>query len=163
MIIDIIDYTAEQYAALTTVKLEEIRAAQRKKNALKKALDERLLAEKRKLVDRGTLPSTIWAQRRAELVAEYEADVEIVRDMLLFYLRYSANGEDNKAPVDVPYEVDYSLTEEERFAVVRDYYEGNYSDEEARFNAFVADEFAKSYLGELYSTLYYYFKDSADL
>ncbi len=158
MVIDIIGYTEEQYAALSTGKLQKILSAQAKKNALLKKLQERLLKEKQRLIDRGIYTSNIYSKLETELTEACDAEITAIRDALTFYLRYVADGKSqDKKPEGVPYEVDYSLSEEERMAVVRAYYERAYSDTTARFNAFVADTFAKSYLGEMYAPLYHYF------
>ncbi len=162
MIIDIINYTEEQYAALSAEKLQEIREAQLKKNKLLQSLAERLAAEKARLVDRGIFRSSIWTKRETELTAACNAEIEVVREALLFYLRYagteSGSGED-KVPSGVPYTVDYSLNEEERLLIVKEYYLNAYSNGQARFDAFEADAFARSYLGELYAPLWHYFQD----
>ena len=125
MVIDIISYTDKQLAALSTEKVLEIREAQLKKNQLQAELQERLKKEKQALIDRGIYPSNVWARLEAKLTAEYEKQVEILRDSLVFYLHYVADGAPITTP-DVPYEVDYSLSEEERAVIVKNYYERTY-------------------------------------
>ncbi len=162
MVIDIIHYTDEQYAALSAEKLKEVRTAQIKKDRLTKALTENIRKVKQSLIDRGIFSSSIWEKRKGELNAEYEAEVSVIREALLFYLRYAVNDSEGEVvPEDVPYEVDFSLDEEARLMVVRDYYLSAYSDGAARFAAFQADEFARTYLGELYAPLWHYFQDLA--
>ena len=156
MTIDIINYTEEQLAALSAEKLLEIRETQLKKDKLYAQLQENLAKEKRKLIDRGAYPSDVWSKMQAEQTAEYEKQVEILRDSLIFFLHYVADDAPMVYP-DAPYTVDYSLSEEERMLIVKAYYEGAYTDELARFKAFKQDEFAKVYLGELYSPLHDYF------
>ena len=156
MTIDIINYTEEQLAALSAEKLLEIRETQLKKDKLYAQLQENLAKEKRKLIDRGAYPSDVWSKMQAERTAEYEKQVEILRDSLIFFLHYVADDAPMVYP-DAPYTVDYSLSEEERMLIVKAYYEGAYTDELARFKAFKQDEFAKVYLGELYSPLHDYF------
>ncbi len=162
MEIDIIDYTPEQYAVLSTRELEEIRSAQRKKNALLKGLEKNLLVEKQKLMDGGAFLSNIWEKRENQLRAACQAEIEIVRESLLFFLHYSGNEYDYDAGgtrPSVAYPVDYSLSQTERMASVRDYYLGAYADPAARFNAYAEDAFAKSYLGEGYAALWHYFQE----
>ncbi len=164
MTIDIIDYTESQYAALSSEKLEKVRAAQIKKNGILAELSELLKKEKHHLMNRGVFPSTIYEQRAAELTAKYQAKVDEVREGLLFYLHYATNegtSGDTTNTTQVPYTVEYSLSAEERLTVVRSYYEQTYSNGAERFEAFKKDSFAKSYLGEYYAPLYYRFQDDA--
>ena len=159
MVIDIITYTEAQFAALSTEKIEEIRNAQLKKNKLTLALEARLREEKQKLIDRGIYPSDIWGKIEAKLRAEYDNDVQILRDGLLFFLHYVAEKESAGGATDngVPYTVDYSLSEEERMLIVKEYYETTYSDPAQRYAAFKEDAFVKVYIGELYLPLHDYF------
>ena len=53
-----------------------------------------------------------------------------------------------------PYPVDYSLSEAERFVVVKGYYMDAYDDAQERYDHFKRDSVAKAYLGELYPTLH---------
>ena len=158
MTIDIINYTEEQFAELSTEKLEEIRSAQLKKNKLTAALEEKLKTEKQRLVDRGAYPSDIWEKIEEKLRAKYAADVQIIRDGLLFFLHYVAEDEDKNTSLSgVPYKVDYSLSAEERMLIVKEYYETTYVDPAQRFTAFKEDSFVKVYIGELYLPLHDYF------
>lgn len=156
MTIDIINYSEEQLAALSAEKILEIREAQLKKNKLYADLQEKLAAEKRKLIDKGAYPSTVFSKIEEQWTAEYEKQVEILRESLVFFLHYVADD----APVvypSAPYTVDYSLSEEERMFIVKEYYETTYTDEYERYAAFKKDEFAKVYIGELYAPLHDYF------
>ena len=156
MTIDIINYTGEQLAALSAEKVLEIREAQLKKNKLESDLAERLVKEKQSLIDKGAYPSDVWSRIQAQLQAEYEKQVEILRESLVFFLHYVADD----APVvypDAPYKVEYSLSVEARMFIVRDYYEMTYDDPYARYIAFKKDDFAKVYIGELYAPLHDYF------
>lgn len=160
MTIDIISYTEEQFAALSTEKIEEIRSAQLKKNKLTAALELRLKKEKQKLIDNGIYPSDMWEKIEAKLRTAYENDVQILRDGLLFFLHYVAEDEKNSGGSTdngIPYTVDYSLSEEERMLIVKEYYETTYSDPAERYAAFKADTFVKVYIGELYLPLHDYF------
>ncbi len=158
MEIDIIDYTAEQLAALKDGELEKVRAAQRRKNNLRLELDKRLREEKERLMDNGLFLSNVWSRLEGETIARYEAEVAIIKESLLFYLHYANDSAaaDRVPPAD-DYPVDYTLSVEDRMIAIRDYYTNKYSDPTERFNAFHADEFAKSYLGEAYGSLWHYF------
>ncbi len=162
MRIDIIEYTDEQLAMLTVDALDEVRSAQREKDKLTERLRETLDQEKRSLVDRGIFTSTIWGKRKAELTADYQKDVETVRESLVFFLHYLTMQGVPEVPTEVPYTVDYALNVEERMKIVRDYYLFTYDDPVARFAKFKEDWFAKTYLGELYQSLYHYLEDFAD-
>ncbi len=161
MVIDIINYTEEQLAALSPTKLQEVREAQVRKNRLLNALAAEIAQEKQRLLDRGVFSSTIWEKRSAELTASCNAEIEIIKESLNFYLHYVSTEEGGTATPDVPYDVDYALTEEERMVAVRNYYTSAYTDAAVRFEAFAADEFARVYLGEMYAPLYHYFLDLA--
>ena len=160
MVIDIISYTDAQFAALTDEQLLEVQQAQLKKNRLKAALNEDLEKQKFRLIDNGIFLSTIWRWVQWKLNKTYNDEVENIRNSLLFYLRFS--GKTNGGDVDsAPYTVDYSLSDIERFNVVKTYYETTYTDGTQRFEAFKADVVAAQYLGELYAPLYDYFLESA--
>lgn len=161
MEITIIEYTPEQFAALTVEQIKEVRSAEVKKLALERALEEKLAEEKNKLIDRGVFLSSIWERLKEKLQAEHDAEVEALRHGLLFYLHYYTEHmklqEEDLS--NIPYEVDYALSEADRMKIVRDYYLGAYEDAEIRLDEFKKDEFAKTYLGELYAPLYDYFYD----
>ncbi len=159
MEIDIIDYTDERYANMKIGELQKVRDAQEKKNKLTEEYTERYYATKRKLIDGGVHPSTILSRLRTELTAAYNAEVERLREGLLFVLKIASGGSDGAVPTDVPYEVDYSLTTAERMRIVKVYYEEAYTDGQKRFDAFLADEFVEGYVEEYYMSLYYYFRD----
>ena len=109
------------------------------------------------MIDNGAYPSNVFARLKAELTAKYDAEVQTIREALLFYLRYVADDENSSLVSNVPYPIDYSLTEEERMLVVKEYYETTYEDPVARYMYFKKDNFARSYLGELYAPLHDYF------
>lgn len=155
MEIDIISYTDEQYAALTSEQLLEVQSAQLKKNRLDFKLEEEKRKEKHRLLTNGVFLSKVWELYCEKLQAEYEAEVENLRDSLLFYLRFSARPDG--AETEAPYIINYSYSMEERLAIVREYYDETYPNGVDRFNAFKADKVAPPYLGELYAPLYDYY------
>lgn len=155
MLIDIISYTNEQFAALTEEQILQIKEAQFKKNSLDRQMEEEKLKEKHRLLDNGTFRSQIWEQYRLALQKEYTDKVNVIREPLLFYLQFSVKPEDETAE-STPYPVDYSLDMSTRYYTVRDYYMAAYTDVDERVAAFKADTVARQYLGELYATLYDY-------
>ncbi len=154
MTIDIINYTEEQYAKLNNEQLMEVKKAQATKNRLKKKLTDEKLSEKYRLVKAGIFHSKIWSMICDRLQSEYNAEVEVLRDGLLFYLQYSGQQGTGSG---VGYTVDYSLSVADRVTLVKAYYLDAYSDPNERFEAFKNDPIAPSYLCEAYSGLYQWF------
>lgn len=152
MKIDIIAYTDLQLATLPPELIIEVQNAQVKKNRLQRRYEEACLKEKMRLVSNGTFLSPIWEKYCEELKSTYDIEIEGIREALLFVLRFVQKAEGETAL----YTVDYALTTEERYAIVKTYYESAYTDHKARFEAFEKDEVAKAYLGEFYQTLYFY-------
>ncbi|MBQ8885812.1 MAG: hypothetical protein IJY62_05550 [Clostridia bacterium] len=153
MLIDIITYTDEQFAALTEEQIREVESVQTKKNRLTEALEADKRAEKFKLVKKGIFRSAVFEKLCAELEEAYSVEVENLREGLLFYLRFTtgANG------LSAPYAVNFALTYEERAKIVKEYYDSHYAEPTERFEAFKGDGVAKTYLGEYYSLLFDYF------
>lgn len=156
MVIDVISYTDTQYAELSEEQLLEVRSAQLKKNKLTETLQKHLLEEKNRLVRNGIFTSEVWALTQKKLQEACETEIAVVREALLFYLRFSAKPTSSETE-NSPYPLDYALSDEERYAVVRDYYEATYSDAKELYAAFKADTAAMQYLGELYAPLHDYF------
>ena len=154
--IDIISFTDAQFASLTEEQLLQVQSAQVKKNRLDAQLEEKLIQEKHKLIDNGTFLSSLWNLYAQKLVREHEAEVENLRDGLLFYLQYSvkADGSDSSG---VFYTPDYSLDMRARYEQVLNAYLEEYETPAERFEAFKADKVALKYLGEYYGTLYQQF------
>ena len=159
MKIDIIQYTPEQFAELSSDEILEVKRVQLSKNRLARNLAEKKRAEKYKLVAAGIFRSNIWADICAALEDAYEQEIESLRDGLLFYLQY---GNQQGGSAVAPYRVDYSLSVVERAIIVRDYYNTTYADGQKRYEAFKADHFAKSYVGEMYASLRDYFYAYSD-
>lgn len=164
MTIDIISYTDTQYAALTEEQILEVQAAQLKKNKLLIKLEEDKRKEKYRLIENGVFLSKIWELYCEKLQKEYDNEVENIRESLLFYLRFTSkteSGSTETGPTNAPYLVDYSLTVEERFFIVKEYYLTTYADAEERYDAFLKDEVAIVYLGETYAPLHDYLGELA--
>ena len=160
-IIDIIEFTESQFAALSRGQLQTVKTAQQKKDRLYKDLREKLRREKHRLVKNGMFSSGIYDLLEERLTAEYEHEVEVVRQCLLFYLRYSMKPSAS-AMSGAPYAVDYTLSDDARLNIVRDYYNTQYPQPMERYSAFKLDRIAPQYLGELYAPLYTYYLTEAE-
>lgn len=169
MTIDIINYTSEQFAALSTEQILEVKRVQLSKNRLTRKLEEKKKSEKFRLLAAGIFCSEIWNAICAELDEAHAQEVEGLREGLLFYLHYgkqqtgsgSGSGSDSGSS-STPYPLDYSLSGQDRTVVVRDYYLNAYSSPTERYAAFLQDDVAKSYLGEYYAGLHDYLEYLAD-
>lgn len=159
MTIDIINYTDEQYALLTVEQLKEVRSAQVKKDKLEIKMEEELQEAKDDLIRKGIYNSGLYLLIKNKLKAEYEEQVELIRDGLQFYLKYSMQPEGTTW--DAPYTVNFALSYEARLTVVRNYYDSTYENAAERFEAFQEDVFAPRYLGELYASLYAHYRGQA--
>ena len=151
MVIDIISYTNEQYAALSQEQVIEVKKAQLQKNKLLQKLEETKRKEKFRLIEAGIYRSGIYEKLCQAYQARYEQDVENLRESLIFYLRFTEKPSQGTA--EAPYVMDYSLSHSERYDVVKAYYDGNYATALERFNTFADDKNAVSCLGEYYTTL----------
>ena len=152
MTIDIINYTEEQFAKLNSEQLLQVSKVHTSKNRLLRRLEEKKLSEKYRLVKAGIFRSGIWEKICERLQNEYDAEVEMLRDGLLFYLQYSGQQQGGAG-----YTVDYSLSVVDRTVLVKEYYIRTYDDVNERFEAFKNDQIAPSYLCEAYSSLYQWF------
>lgn len=161
MVIDIISYTDAQYAALTAGQLQQVISAQKKKNALMREYPKKVAAKKAELIENGAVHSDLWKEVFADMREEYETELNELREGLLTYLRYAVKPSEGDATTS-GYDLDYSLSIEERYAQVKKYFEEEYEDANLRFIAFKNDQNAEKYLGELYGTLYDYFYAQAN-
>ena len=157
MEIDVITYLEAQLSILTEKQLQEVQAAQIKKNRLLRELAEKLQQEKRRLINNGLFLSYTWAWTRAYWEKVYEEEIGWVRDGLLFYLQYTPIEEENP-----PYALDYSLSIAERMQSIKAYYLDHYDNVSERVTAFKADKIAARYLCEGYKSLLEYFEELAN-
>ena len=155
MDIYIIDYTDQQFSELTEEQLLKVKDAQLKMERLNTELSEKLEKERYSLIQKGIYNSSIWNVVQTVLSNACDREVQLLRDSLLFYLRFSGKQEGDAEQAG--YLLDYALTMEERFDVVQIYYEETYEDATERFEAFKEDKVARRYLGEYYAPLYDYF------
>ncbi len=162
MEINIISYTDAQFAALTEEQLLQVKNAQLKKNRLEAAMEEELQKEKERLLNNGIFLSSIWYSVQERLQEIYDQEIANIREALLFYLRFATKPDGSQAE-EAPYKVDYSLSDTDRFEIVRDYYMDTYTDPQMRFDKFREDSIAAKYLGELYAPLYDYFLEKVTM
>lgn len=150
MEIDIISYTDEQFASMTDEQILEVENVQLKKNRLTERLKEKKRGEKFRLL------------KAAFSVREY-GKTSAPHWRKAITKRWKASGTDccficasplSRRGDSAPYTVDYSLTYEQRLAVVRGHYDSAYPDPKKKFEAFKGDKVALKYLGELYAPLY---------
>ncbi len=156
---DIISLSAEEVQALTTVQLKLLRTAQQKKNALEHEMQQELEVYRCLCYTNNVFRSSLYEDKKAELEKEYEYQVEILREQLIFNMSLNEPTHDGETGDDggddTAYIVDYELSYLERYIIVRDYYM-SIEDPAERMALYTADEVAKQYLGSYYSTLYNY-------
>lgn len=156
---DIIEITQEEVDALATVQQKLLRTAQQKKNELKHKLDAQIAEYKTLTYANGTIKSSLAAAVQAELTEEYEYQVEILREQLVFNMSLkepTTGDETGGTGSDTSgYVVDYELSYLERYIEVRDYYLA-IEDPNERVALLAADEVAQQYLGSYYNTLFNY-------
>ena len=156
MEIDIIDLTSEEYADLNAIQMTMVYDAQKRKNAALASSESKKQSMIRRLVDLGTVRSTLRAAEEARLDQEAADKIEAIKFDLtrsLAYEKLQSSG-NAQGPYSYPSNPNYYLTMSERFLVVRNYYMNATSDPQARLAAFGADSLARQYLGEYYQTLY---------
>lgn len=156
---DIIDISADEAEALTTIQLKLLRTAQQNKNELYHKLQQELQAYYCLCNTNNVYLSSLYADKKAELEEEYEYQVEILREQLIFNMSLNEPTHDDETGDSgndsSGYIVDYELSYLERYIQVRDYYL-SIEDPDERLALYAADTTAQSYLGSYYTTLYNY-------
>lgn len=154
MTFDIITYTEEELAALSTVQMQLLRTAQKKKNELEHVMEAELAVFKQMICANGMQYSTLYNHKRAELEKEFQYQVEILREQLIYNLELNEPLTDSEewGGKDAPYLVDYKLSYVERYAIVKAYYL-SIEDTSQRMNLYLSDNVARHYLGSYYTTL----------
>ncbi|MDE7330323.1 MAG: hypothetical protein K2N30_04480 [Clostridia bacterium] len=151
---DIINLTPEELNRLTSVQMQVLRTAQKKKNELKENLEEDIKLFARLTLTNGTEASSLAEQKREELEAEFERECEKLAEQLNYSLSLSEPyPEPGEGDGEAGYIVDYSLSYNERYKIVRNFYLA-IEDPSERMALYSADATAKKYLGSYYSSLY---------
>lgn len=154
MTFDIVTFTQDELDALSTIQMQLLRTAQKKKNELQHSLEQDLVAWRNRIYANGFAASTLYAAKEAALKAEFEYNVEILREQLIYSLELNEPFPDGgTGGEDVGYIVDYSLSYVDRYAIVREYYL-SIEDPVERMRLYSNDEVARRYLGNYYTTLY---------
>ena len=156
MTIDIIDLTDPEYADLSPVQLAMVRVAQGKKNEILADAAEEKDRLQNQLISNHFARSSVMQYARERIDIEAEAQIEVVKEDLLYQLAYEALGSegDENGPYRYPENPNYNLSPSQRFLVVRNYYMQATDDPDARLQAYAMDTLARQYLGEYYTTLY---------
>ena len=149
---DIIDITDEALNNFSVAQMKLLRAAQEKKNALYHKMHLEYVEYLKTLRAAGLKDSTLKFSKYKALFEEFEYQCEVIAEELKYNLNVSSSG-GNGAEANSPYLVDYSLSYNERYKIVRDYYL-TITDREERMKRYAADDIAKNYLGTYYATLY---------
>lgn len=154
MTFDILDYTDEQLEKLTTIQMQLLRTAQKKKNELVRGMEQDLKMFRMLIMGNGTSVSNLYELKKAELQAELDYQIEVLKEQLIYSLELNEPVPDADSDQEkVGYIVDYSLSYTDRYNIVRAYYLAIENPVE-RMNLYTNDDVAKRYLGSYYSTLY---------
>lgn len=149
---NIIEVTEAGLRTLNVKQMKLLRAAQRKKDELKRKMDREYEEYKKFLMRAGLHDTSLIDSKYAALMAEFEYQCGIIADDLLYDI--NANGSSGfGSDYTAGYLVDYTLSYNDRYKIVRDYYLA-ITDREERMRLYSADEVAKRYLGTYYETLY---------
>lgn len=148
---NIIKITEEELKKLSVAKMRLLRTAQQKKDELEHNAEKEFIAFCEKAYSAGMNNSTLIEDKKAEIYKEVDYRIAILADNLVYSMGLldDPDGDDSK----VEYLVDYSLSYNERYIIVRDYYL-KFKDKEERMAKYSKDEVAKKYLGTYYGTLY---------
>lgn len=154
MTFDIIELNEGELERFSAIQMQLLRSAQKKKNELRHKLESDLNMFKTLILGNGMKHSTLYEQKQEELEAEFEYQVDIIKEQLLYSLDINEPypvGDDDQEMVG--YIVDYSLSYTDRYAIVREYYLA-IDDPALRMQLYTNDDVAKRYLGSYYSVLY---------
>lgn len=155
---DVIEISEEELSQLSTIQIRLLRTAQQKKDEMCRNAERDKQLFYRIALTNGIFNSSIVAAKNKEIDDELYMQLKILKDNLIYNMTLSepSGGDDLGEDPDVGYIVDYSLSYNERFIIVRDYYL-KISDPVERLNLYRADETARKYLSTYYTALYDYF------
>ncbi len=155
---DIIPITQTELDLLTVVQTKMLRTAQLKKNELYMKAEKELENFREMLMSAGTVNSTLYEAKKSELDADCAYQTAILADNLIYNMKLNEPSTDGdlggeEGDEQVGYIVDYSLSYNDRYIIVRDYYLA-IRDPDERMALYMADDTAKKYLSSYYSTLF---------
>lgn len=150
---DIIELTPEELSNFTSVQMQLLRSAQKNKNTLRENMDRDLRLFKSLLLTDDVFNSSLYAQKRAELEREFDFKTESIAEQLRYNLSLSEPYDPDDNADEAGYIVDYTLSYNERYRIVRDYYL-SITDPAERMALYSADDTARKYLGSYYASLY---------
>ena len=152
---DIINLTETELKALNAVQMRLLRTAQQKKDELYRKAEKDLKTFKKIVLTAGMKNSNLVAAKEAELQDELDFKTAYLADNLIYNMSLNEPGGETGGGGDeeAGYLVDYSLTYNERYVIVRDYYLA-IEDPVERMELYKADDVAKEYLASYYSTLF---------
>lgn len=153
MTLDILTGTGYKESELSVYQLSFVRSSQERKNNRIRKYNEQLVELRRKYAKHGTLRSNVYTAEKNALQTQYTADLEQIKDDMLFKLKYLAVSDSASSDYSYPTNLDYTLAAADRYYVVYNYYM-TMTDPSVRFALYQADNTAKNYLGSLYATLY---------
>ena len=155
---DIIDITEDRLKELSVVQMKMLRTAQQKKDELVRKFEKELNRFRAVVFTSGMKNSTLIEDKDRELRDELGYQTALLADNLIYNMSLNepSNGGDiggDGGDEEAGYIVDYTLTYNERYIIVRDYYLA-ITDPDERMALYAADETAKKYLSSYYTTLY---------
>ena len=155
---DIIDITEDRLKELSVVQMKMLRTAQQKKDELVRKFEKELNMFRAVVFTSGMKNSTLIEDKDRELRDELGYQTALLADNLIYNMSLNepSNGGDiggDGGDEEAGYIVDYTLTYNERYIIVRDYYLA-ITDPDERMALYAADETAKKYLSSYYTTLY---------
>ena len=155
---DIIQLTETEIEALSVVQMKMLRTAQQKKNELYHKAERELKNYTEMTLGAGMKNSTLAESKRAALWQEADYQTAILADNLIYNMSLNEPSGDGDIGGDggdegAGYIVDYSLSYNDRYVIVRDYYMA-ISDPNERMALYSQDDVAKKYLSSYYGTLY---------
>lgn len=150
---DIIPLTEQEISELSLIQMQLLRTAQKRKNEMKNALDENIAAYRRLALSGGMRDSSVIAAKSARLTADYERELAVVVEQLEYSLKINSPTPDGDPDPETGYIVDYTLSYNERYIIVRDYYL-SLPDPVERLAIYEKDDVARKYLDSYYTTLW---------
>lgn len=155
---DVIKITDEEVAKLTDEQLLILQKAQQEKAAIERDYEITLFDERCRLARAGVLSSSMLYAKSLDMQILMDIKKAELADNTVLMLKIKEpkkkeeSGGTTPAP-QAPYTVDYSLSYNERYIIVREYYLG-ISDRTRRMQLYASDEIAKDYLSTYYKPLY---------